>query len=55
MTSPGRAVAATRSAATTASPHEPPTSSASSRASLRVMRNDSASLTAITSSHTAGS
>ena len=50
MTSSGCAVSATLRAAATASPPEPPTSSASSRASRRVMRNESASLTAITSS-----
>ena len=42
----GRSSAATRSAATVAIPHDPPTSSASSRASRRVIANESASETA---------
>ena len=47
MTSSGPASAATWIAATAASPHEPPTSSASSRASRRVMVKESLSLTAM--------
>ena len=52
---PGRTRPPRARAATTARPQEPPVSSASSRASLRVMRNDSASDTAITWSQMPGS
>ena len=52
MTSSGPASAATFAAAHTAIPHEPPTSSASSRASRRVMWKESASGTATISSGT---
>jgi hypothetical protein len=46
---------ATRTAAATAVPPDPPMSSPSSRATLRAMRNDASSLTAITRSTTDGS
>jgi len=46
----GPALSATRRAATTAIPHEPPTSRPSSRASLRVIANESLSETAMISS-----
>ena len=51
----GTMLAFTLGAATTAMPHEPPTSRPSSRARRRVISKESASLTAITSSTTEGS
>src|SRR4029453_4053789 len=51
----GPARSATLTAATTAIPHEPPTNKASSRASRRVISNESASDTAMISSGTVGS
>ena len=55
MTSSGPADAAALSAATTAMPLDPPTRMPSSRASRRVISNDSASDTAMISCGTAGS
>ncbi|CAB4753035.1 unannotated protein [freshwater metagenome] len=52
MTASGPAVAATRSAATIAMPHDPPTSRPSSRASRLVIAKESLSDTAMISSHT---